>query len=102
MVTGSAVQRILKYFTLESYRGCIRKLMSRLYKELKYRASRRQATQLKVVHETETKRVSKEELRINSKYFKKCSTLFIINEIQIKTTLRFHPILVRGTNNNQF
>lgn len=101
MVTGSAVQRILKYFTLESYRGCIRKLMSRLYKELKYRASR-QATQLKVVHETETKRVSKEELQINSKYFKKCSTLLIINEIQIKTTLSFHPILVRGTNNNQF
>jgi hypothetical protein len=41
-----------------------------------------------------------------SKSMKKCSTFLVIKEMQIKTTLRFHLILVRmpifkGNNNNK-
>jgi hypothetical protein len=49
---------------------------------------------------------SKEELQMVSKYMKKLSTSLAITVMQIKTTLRFHLILVRmaiikDSNNNK-
>jgi hypothetical protein len=38
---------------------------------------------------------SKEEVQMDSKYMKKCSTFLVIEEMQIKITLRFHFIPVR-------
>jgi hypothetical protein len=34
---------------------------------------------------------SKKEVQMADKYIKKCSTLLAIKEMQIITTLRFHP-----------
>jgi hypothetical protein len=48
----------------------------------------------KWAHES-NREFSKEEVPMANKYMKKCSTSLAINEIKIKTTLRFHLTPIR-------
>jgi hypothetical protein len=83
-----------------------KRLISRIYKELKkFNPQRINIPMKKWAHELNSE-FSKEEVQIDSKYMKKCSTSLAIKEMQIKITLRFHPTPVRmaifkGNNNNK-
>jgi hypothetical protein len=81
-------------------------LISRLYRELKKLSPQRINTPVKKLAHELNREFSKEEIQMNSKCMKKCSTSLVIKEMQIKTPLRFHLTPVRmarikGNNNNK-
>ena len=70
-------------------------LISSIYKELKKLDPRKPNNPIKKWGIELNKEFSPEELLMSEKYFKKCSKLLIIREMQIKTTLKFHLTPVR-------
>jgi hypothetical protein len=70
-------------------------LIANIYKELKKLDSRKSNNRIKKWDIELNKEFSTVEYRITEKHLKKCSTVLIIREMQIKTTLRFHLTPVR-------